>query len=541
VHTAAAITGAKIRATFSLRRRSKIILFAALAALAGVTLLFASTAWLLWNESAAAEQAYADGLAATLGQKTERIFVDARNLLASFDQLPMPRCSREHLQALKDAVISRPYIRAIGYWQADERLCDIGFLPQGLKPAHADRIYPNGVIAWWPSAQTQAGSVQLFLMRYGDHDVAIDPRLLLDLGPIRERQAELWVDRLRMAAVPWDARLPEPITLPVGITIDREHSRVLSRFARTQVLPIEVVAMEPLENFWIRQTNLLALGIGLGLLLVVAWVALVMRLSRRELSLAGELRRALARKQLSVHYQPVVELVSGRCVGAEALARWTRDNGESISPAVFIPAAEAAGMIQDVTLAVLQRTARDLKRVLADFPRISINLNLAPDDLRNDRIGAELAQALAAQNLPPTAIKLEITERALVNNDTSRALIREFRSRGHQVAIDDFGTGYSSLSYLQSFELDVLKIDKSFVDAIGTEAATSQVIVHVIEMAKSLGLVTVAEGVETAAQVEWLVAHRVPYAQGYLFSKPLALDDFITYLRHNQANAKRKR
>jgi sensor c-di-GMP phosphodiesterase-like protein len=521
------------------RRRSKIILAAALALLAGVTILFAATTWVLWNESVTSEEAYAGGLAATLGQNTERILFDMRDMLAGFDHLQAPRCSAEHLQALKDAAISRPYIRAIGYWQANERQCDVGFLPQAIRPARADRIYENGVIAWWPSAQTQAAGVQLFLMRYGDHDVAIDPRLLLDIGPTHDREAVLWVENRRMSAVPWDAALPQPDALKVGITLDHEHDRVVSLFSRNRILPIDVVAMEPLQNFWDRHTQILALGASLGLLMIVAWISVVMRYSRRELSLATELRRAVEAGQIAVHYQPVIELVSGRCVGAEALARWQRDNGERVSPNVFIPVAEAAGMIQDVTVAVLTKAAHDMQRIRAEFPAIAVNLNLAPDDLKNDRVGHELSRVLASERLPAAAIKLEITERALINSETSRSLIREFRRRGHQVAIDDFGTGYSSLSYLQSFELDVLKIDKAFVDAIGTEAATSQVIVHVIEMAKSLGLATVAEGVETRSQADWLIAHGVPFGQGFLFSKPLAIDDFLRFLRLEHAHAKR--
>jgi sensor c-di-GMP phosphodiesterase-like protein len=506
-----------------------------LAALIGAAMLFASMVWLLWRESMASEEDYAGGLATSLGRNVEHIILDTRNLLAQFDRLPAARCSPAHLQALQDAAVSRPYIRAIGYWQASDRICGVGFLPHdALKPPRADRIYDNGVIAWWPSRHTQYGGVQLFVMRYGDHDVAIDPRLLLDLGPAGDRQAVLWVEKLRMSAVPWNISLPSPDALPLGITVDHSTQRVLSHFSRTSILPIDVVAVEPIESFWSRHSQAIATGAVLGLLLVASWCYLILRYSRHQLSLATELRQALSADRLQVHYQPVIELASGRCIGAEALARWVRENGEAVSPDVFIPVAEEAGLVQDVTLAVLKTAMRDLQRTLADYPGMSVNVNLAADDLRNDRIGIELAQCLATARLPPSAIKLEITERALINSDISRALIRNFRSLGHQVAVDDFGTGYSSLSYLQSFELDVLKIDKSFVDAIGTEAATSQVIVHVIEMAKSLGLDTVAEGVQTPEQVAWLTAHGVTFGQGYLFSKPLSIGEFLEFFRSNR-------
>ena len=519
-------------------RRGKIIFRAALAALFGIALVFSATLWLIWRESVSAEEAYVGGLAARLGKNTEQLILDARDMLDSVDRLEVERCSPEHLQAMKDAAISRPYVRGIGYWQANARLCDVGFLPQaGLKPSHADRIFDSGVIAWWPSAQTQAGGIQLFLMRYGNHDVAIDPRRLLELGSLQDRQAVLWVDKLRLSATPWDTELPAPDTLPVGVSIDREHGRVLSHFSRNLILPIDVVAVEPLDNFWNRHSALLASGAAVCLLLIAIWIYLVLRLSRRELTLASELRQAIARGEIGVRYQPVMDLIGGHCVGAEALARWRRESGDAVPPNVFVPAAEQAGMVQDLTVAVLRTAARDLAEVVAEFPHVSVNLNLAPDDLRNDRIGAELTRILTAARLPPAAIKLEITERALVNSDTARALIRDFRRRGHKIAVDDFGTGYSSLSYLQSFELDVLKIDKSFVDAIGTEAATSQVIVHVIEMAKSLGLDIVAEGVETQVQAGWLIKHGVPYAQGFLFSKPLVKEEFLAFLRNHKSRA----
>ena len=508
------------------------------AGLVGIVLLFSAVGWLLWKESVASEVAYSGGLAATLGQRTEHIFLDTRDLLGSFNRLQTPRCSSEHLRAMQEAAISRPYIRAIGYWQATERVCGVGFLPpEGLKPPRADRIYESGVIAWWPNPQTEVGGVQLFLMRYGDHDVAIDPRLLLDLGPMQNRQAGLWVENLRMSAIPWDAQLPAPDSLPVGLTLDRAHGRVISHFFRNAILPIDVVAIEPIDNFWNRHSQLIAFGAIFALLVVIAWIYLIMRFSRHQLSVATDLRQALAAGRIRVQYQPVMDMVSGRCVGAEALARWDRSSGESVGPDVFIPVAEEAGLVQDVTLAVLSTAVREMKNLLTEFPGMSININLAADDLKNDRVGRELASVLAAAHLSSGTIKLEITERALVNTDISRAMIREFRSLGHQVAVDDFGTGYSSLSYLQSFELDVLKIDKSFVDAIGTEAATSQVIVHVIEMAKSLGLDTVAEGVETPEQMDWLIGHGVSFGQGFLFSRPLSPGDFLEFFRSNRRDS----
>jgi len=310
----------------------------AVAALTGSVVLFTSILWISWKESLTSEEAYVGGLATALGKAAEHIIFDTRDMLGQFNDLPASRCSPEHVRAMQKAGVSRPYVRAIGYWRANERLCGIGFLAQdGLKPEHADRIYDNGVVAWWPSSQTEVGGTKMFLMRYGDHDAAIDPRMLLELGPTQDRKAVLWVERLRMSAVPLDVALPVPESLPIGVSVDHMHGVVFSRFAQNSILPIEVVASEPLNRVVSRHAQTLLTGAGFGLLMVGLWCYFVVRFSRYELSMAAQLRKALAAGEIYVEYQPVVDMVSGDCVGAEALARWKLDDQESIGPATFIP------------------------------------------------------------------------------------------------------------------------------------------------------------------------------------------------------------
>lgn len=514
------------------RRRERFVLYISLLALAGVGALFGSVAWYFWRGSVEAEERLVGGLAAKLGERAEAMILDTRTLLEQLDELPYARCSPAHLQALREAAVGRPHIRAIGHWRVTERRCGVGFLGErGLRPPRADRIYDSGVLAWWPSEFTEVGGVQLFLVRFGDHDAAIDPRLLLDVGPLEHRRAGLWVENLLLTSHPANASLPFPDSVPMGLSIDRARGRAVSRYARIGVFPIEVVAIEPLGAFWGRYAYSFLIGSGIALILVGAWVYGVWRYLRHRLSMGSLLREALRSGQLMAHYQPVIELKTGRCVGAEALARWTMRGGEQIGPDTFIPLAEKEGLSGEITLAILAAVLRDLGGTLTGASALSINLNLTPDDLKTDRFASELQDGLRAGGLASSAIKLEITERALINTDSSRAMIRHLRALGHEVAVDDFGTGYSSLSYLSTFELDVLKIDKSFVDAIGTGAATSHVIVHVIEMAQSLGLRTVAEGVETREQMAWLIEHGVDYAQGFLYSRALSAADFSAFLR----------
>jgi len=504
--------------------------------LVGVLLLAVVFTATLYRSSVGADERAVAALAEALGARAESMILDARTLLQEFERLPHRRCGPAHLAALQDAAIGRPHIRAIGYWRAADRQCGVGFLAgEGLRPPRADRIYDSGVIAWWPKPATRVGGVQLFLMRFGDHDVALDPHALLDVGPLEGRQAGLWVEGLRLTARPDTAALPEPASLPVGLTMDREGGRAIARFSRPGEMPIDIVAVEPLGQFWSRYRGAVVGGSALGVGLLGLWLYLLLRYTRHRLSRTTQLREAIAKDRIAAVYQPIVDLDTGRCIGAEILARWTTEREERVPPDVFVALAEKEGLITDLTLAVLHKALRELGPWLVARPDLTLALNLGSQDLHDQRFIDALPKALEAAGLPPTAIKLEITERALVDTELARARIAEFRDRGHAVAVDDFGTGYSSLAYLASFSLDQLKIDKAFVEAIGTGAATSHVVVHVIEMARSLKLRMVAEGVEEEAQASWLRHQGVDFVQGFLYSRPVGAEEFRAFVEGRPA------
>jgi sensor c-di-GMP phosphodiesterase-like protein len=257
---------------------------------------------------------------------------------------------------------------------------------------------------------------------------------------------------------------------------------------------------------------------------VVAGLALgaaVLLLARQQMSLANALRQGLRRDEFFLVYQPVVELATGRWVGAEALLRWRRSNGEMIGPDLFIPVAERSKTISLLTRRVLELVHRDVGDFLARHPAFHIALNLSAADLCSPEIVTRFEELLAMTHARPSNFIVEVTERALLDMTVARPVIATLRARGIEVAVDDFGTGYSSLSYLQSLELDFLKIDRSFIEAIGTHAPTDQVVQHIIAIGQTMDLRMIAEGVETDVQAKYLVEGRVQYAQGWHFAKAM--------------------
>lgn len=239
----------------------------------------------------------------------------------------------------------------------------------------------------------------------------------------------------------------------------------------------------------------------------------------------------LAQGQFSVHYQPIVDLETGRVAKAEALLRWFHPERGAISPAEFIPIAETTGVIRNLGALVLRQVAQDHRRLREAGLELSISVNRSPRELTEATAAAEWLAVLAEEGMPPERLVLEITESVLVGEtEREQALLRELRGHGIRVAIDDFGTGYSSLNYLRRYPVDLLKIDRSFLESTPEDERQVALLGALLRVARSLGIATVAEGVEEQAQRDLLEALGCRYAQGWLLGRPVPLDALIDQL-----------
>jgi diguanylate cyclase (GGDEF)-like protein len=264
------------------------------------------------------------------------------------------------------------------------------------------------------------------------------------------------------------------------------------------------------------------------------------RLSERSLhrlSLETALRRAIEREELSLVYQPKVRTATGRGTGAEALLRWRHPEMGLVGPGAFIPLAEETGLIVPLGDWVLHATCAQVRRWRGAglrVPRIAVNV--ASAQFRGQRLKAAVRAALEASRIDPTDLALELTETAMMEDAPRNSLmLRELKELGIRLAIDDFGTGYSSLSYLKRFPLDELKIDRSFVAGVDSDADSAAIVIAIIAMAHHLGLSVVAEGVETRSQLALLRRHGCDECQGFLFSRPLEEPDFARMLGGDSA------
>ncbi|MDX8395831.1 MAG: EAL domain-containing protein [Mariprofundaceae bacterium] len=257
--------------------------------------------------------------------------------------------------------------------------------------------------------------------------------------------------------------------------------------------------------------------------------------SKRRFELETYLRKALGNNEFEVYYQPQIDAHHGHIVGMESLLRWHSPELGEVSPFEFIPVAEETGLIVQIGAWVLQTACKQCKQWTdRDYPPLLIAVNLSSRQFREPNFVNMLVEIICDTALSPLQLELELTESIIMQDDdiTVRRL-EEINQCGFQLSIDDFGTGYSSMNYLKRFPLDKLKIDKSFVDHVTTDSDDEAIVTAMINLAHSLKLSVIAEGVEHKEQLEWLAQHDCDEIQGYYFSKPLPADEFVIFMDNN--------
>ena len=482
---------------------------------------------LAWDQSLTSEKTLVTSYARDVLRRTNEAgmqFNFATNRLAADN---LPPCSPKEIDMMREIDVTSSYIQAVARISGDDLICTSLGTTQPIHVGPPNVVSELGLSqrsnVWIFPAQTYP----LIVVSKRGFAYIIDPTLLVDT-PTEGPDISIGVfipsaaDHNRIVEHGASLRSEWFKPIPKGTeTSFIDHGYVVSTI-RPSHGDLEVVAASP-EIYIARHVKQFALiFVPIGLICGVGLVWAVLYISRIYLSLPKVLSGAARRKEFFVEYQPIVELESRRWVGAEALVRWRR-SGKVIQPNEFIPTAEASGVIMRITEEVVAIVAADLPKMMKLDPDFQIALNLSAVDLRSEETIEFLEKALRTSGARPANFEIEATERGFLQGPEMSALLARIRAMGISVAIDDFGTGYSGLAYLETLGIDTLKIDKAFVETIGTGGPTSQVVLHIIEMAHSLHLDLVAEGVETEVQAEFLRSQGVRYAQGWLYAKAMGV------------------
>jgi len=489
-------------------------------------LLMGYVAWML---NLVAAQQRLETLAAVASSRANGTFSEAAGALKSVAGSNLAPCTPESIDEMRLLTINTLSVKSIGYVEEEIYACGSwGTVGQHATPWQEDFITSDGVRVSLGVQSRIVAAKPMMALQYAAFNVLVDPQQFLhvtldeDLHLAVGTAAGQLVSASRPGAEHFLARVHSG-----------PHSGLDDGYLYTLVHSGDWVAIAALSRHELMQglvrREMLMLPIG-GLLAGLL-VLLIVRRTRQRLSPLAELQLAVRNREFVVHYQPIIRLDDGACVGAEALVRWQHPDGTRVCPDAFIPLAEHSGLILPITDQVIDHVMDDLGPLLVKERSLHVAINLAAKDVSSGRFLPKLEAALDRANVQQHQIWLEATERGFVEIDAARATVNHARELGYLAAIDDFGTGFSSLQHLQQLPLDVLKIDKSFVDNIDQDAATGTVTGHIIEMAKSLRLQIVAEGIETEAQRDYLRRQGVQFGQGWLFAKAMPAEEFFRFYR----------
>lgn len=468
--------------------------------------------------------------------KTELVIRQADIAYDEAEKFNGQLCSPLHRQNMLNIIRGRLYLADLIYTQGDHFLCSTSItLPQPyIIPAADYKRNPDVAIYYYRDTPFYAGYKMVY-MRRGNYAVVVNPLFYSEVASDDRSLAFAVYDNVSKTFFSTSPNA-DVKRLAQHLQSNALNFRSANRFytiAHSDKRPVSMIVSTSTTRYYGFLYHQAMLMIPLALLGSFILLLGCSRTRHEFNSPRRLLHRALLKRQLKLHYQPIIDIKTGKCVGAEALLRWPGFNGPVMSPVEFIPLAEKEGLIERVTDYVVEEVFTDLGHFLAANPHLYISINLSASDFHSSRLIALISDKATHYAVRAEQIKIEVTERGFIDVPKTTPVIQAFRHAGYEVAIDDFGTGYSNLHNLYSLNVDILKIDKSFIDTLTTNSTSHLIAEHIIEMAHSLRLKIIAEGVETAEQVTWLLKRGVQFCQGWHFAKALSSQDFITWAQQH--------
>ncbi len=507
------------------RKKIAAVLIGVLLAGAGLAVLNYWERWFIANQGHDAVSSAAAQKIALAENRIDRV-------LATLDELArqgIESCRLAHLEAMRKAVFANVMIKEISVIGADgETVCSTsGPAVDGRKMLSTRQAESPAAHVWIDVFSFGEASEKIVRVRRIDSDGGGLGALLL--GPTLIAQSSTEGTPLNGYA---------RMTMQDGTLVGMSGASPEARFAgeaflnavRSSVrygLNVDMSLAPAAFRAEAARVRGLGLAIAGGAAFVLLMLSFFFPRQTRENPIV-ELERALHAGEFVPYYQPVVDLTSGKLRGAEVLIRWRKPDGTIISPATFIPLAESSGIILDMTRALMRRVCKEIGPAVAQRPHLKISFNLAARHFEDDAVVRDIRNIFGRSSLRLSQVVLELTERQPIENLVeTRRLIATLQGMGLRIAIDDVGTGHSGLSYILKLGVDIIKIDKMFIDAIGIERSSTTIIETLIDLAHNMRMEVIAEGVENFEQVACLRERGVRAAQGFVFAPPLPGSSFL--------------
>lgn len=475
-------------------------------------------------------------------QREQELGAEISQVLTQAQASTFTPCSDEDIYLLRRLTFGARFLKDVGRLQGHDFVCSAttGKLPAGVPFKAPDATLRSGYEIYHDYPLRLPAGARGEIVAAGNSDVVLSPDIFADFSQQQPYEFAVgipaWLNtshttsnamgqsansapRKQLSGVQDAALLPQGVLGAKGIV--QNDGRLYSSRCSNSYSVCAAASIAIPEIWKAHQTLLLGYTVT-GALAGFSCAIGILLIGNQRRSHTNQLRRAILMGQLSVVYQPIVEMVTHRIVGAEALARWTDEDGESIRPETIIALAEAEGFVSEITRFVLTRAMEEIRPILENQPNFRLSINLAPSDLADPRLLLLLDERLGSGPVTAANIAFELPERATSVREVAVAAIRRLRDRGHAIFIDDFGTGYSNLAYLTELHVDGIKINRSFIATIGTESVTASIVPQILAVARALGLSVVVQGIEREDQATYFAADATRIlGQGWFFGLPV--------------------